>query len=88
MLYKYCEKCKKLKPITKFYKNKTTEDGYANFCCDCEKLRQRKLYDSQFNAVDRNKVQVYYFLKNYKPRAIAREFNYKLKDVRMILAGK
>lgn len=87
MLYKYCGKCKQLKPVTEYSKS-LKGDGYQNNCKECELIRQRKLYDSRFNAVDRNKVQVYYFLKNYKPRAIASKFNYKLKDVRKVLAGK
>jgi len=32
---KKCSKCKKVKPRSKFYKNKVKYDGLSNCCKDC-----------------------------------------------------
>jgi hypothetical protein len=33
---KQCSKCKKLKPLSEFYKNKSTNDGLARWCKECK----------------------------------------------------
>jgi hypothetical protein len=33
---KQCSKCKKLKPFSEFYKNKSTNDGLARWCKECK----------------------------------------------------
>jgi hypothetical protein len=35
---KVCNKCKKEKPISEFYKNRTMRDGYTSQCKECIKL--------------------------------------------------
>lgn len=37
---KTCTKCKKTKDLTEFYKNKTSKDGYGNYCRICKGLYQ------------------------------------------------
>ena len=37
---KKCSSCKKTKPISEFYKNRTTHDGHDNICREC----RRSLY--------------------------------------------
>ena len=34
--HKQCSKCKKLKPFSEFYKNKSTNDGLARWCKECK----------------------------------------------------
>jgi hypothetical protein len=34
--HKQCSKCKKLKPFSEFYKNKSTSDGLARWCKECK----------------------------------------------------
>lgn len=42
---KKCTKCGRELPITEFYKNKATNDGYCYWCKDCMKLNKEK-YDT------------------------------------------
>lgn len=35
MKSKQCSKCKEVKPVTEFYANKTTKDGYQSWCKTC-----------------------------------------------------
>jgi len=37
---KMCSRCNTEKPVSEFYKNKTTSDGYAYYCKACEQARQ------------------------------------------------
>jgi hypothetical protein len=39
---KQCGKCKKVKPVTEFYKNKSTSDGLARWCKECKKQYRRE----------------------------------------------
>ena len=41
---KQCKKCKKNKPLTEFYTDKTTKNGYMNNCktCQSEKRHSKK----------------------------------------------
>lgn len=41
-LYKYCGKCKKLKPVSDFHKGGS--DGYNSRCKECVNERARKYY--------------------------------------------
>lgn len=42
---KKCTKCKMVKPITEFYKNRNSKDGYNYNCKECTKKSQ--LYDKE-----------------------------------------
>lgn len=39
---KQCGKCKQLKPLSEFYKNKSTKDGLARWCKQCKKEYRQK----------------------------------------------
>lgn len=39
---KQCGKCKQLKPLSEFYKNKSTKDGLARWCKRCKKEYRQK----------------------------------------------
>lgn len=42
---KMCTKCKTVKPVTEFYKNRNSKDGYAWNCKQCSKASS--LYDKE-----------------------------------------
>lgn len=44
MKTKFCNKCKKEKPISEFYKNKTRKDGLSFYCKECEGKIKKKWY--------------------------------------------
>jgi hypothetical protein len=39
---KQCGKCKELKPLSDFYKNKSTKDGLARWCKECKRQYSKK----------------------------------------------
>ena len=45
MLYKYCGKCRKLKPVTEFHKGGC--DGYDNYCRECRNKLARDYYEKR-----------------------------------------
>ncbi|MEA0049763.1 hypothetical protein [Escherichia coli] len=60
--YKQCSKCGALLPLSCFYKNKSTKDGYACWCSDCYKHHYQhnkdKIIEQHKEYVDKNKEQV------------------------------
>lgn len=45
---KYCSKCKTLKPVTEFHKNKASKDGLCPVCKECRsetEKEKRKVYN-------------------------------------------
>lgn len=38
---KICSKCGRELPVSKFFKNKATKDGFAVYCKECEKERRK-----------------------------------------------
>lgn len=44
MKSKKCSKCKELKSINEFHKNRTRKDGYEYLCKDCKSKRAKKYY--------------------------------------------
>lgn len=47
MLDKTCSRCKQLKPLGCFYKNKTTNDGYAYECKNCKDSRPNTYWKTE-----------------------------------------
>lgn len=45
VIEKRCTKCKIIKPVTEFYRNRSTKDGYNFNCKDCSK--RMALYDKE-----------------------------------------
>lgn len=56
MKYKRCSKCGEVKPITEFYRDKTSKDGYC-YCCKRCKLVYAKKYNKEHKqeVIERNK---------------------------------
>lgn len=71
---KNCSKCKELKPLEEFSKNKNTPDNRQNRCKKCSALYKRELYnlnpqkhiDDYLKYYHNNKEQVDIVSKNYK----------------------
>ena len=42
---KKCSKCKQLKELTHFFKNKDSKDGYFPWCKECKKVINKRWYD-------------------------------------------
>lgn len=72
-MHKKCPKCKKIKQLTEFNKNKRCKDGLQKYCKICQSYYNRQYYannkDSQSIRVKKNRElsrqKVYNFLKKY-----------------------
>ena len=64
--YKKCSKCGALLPLSSFYKDKKTKDGYACWCSDCYKQYYNKkkadIIEQHREYVNKNREQI----KKYK----------------------
>lgn len=45
--YKRCKRCRKVKPLTEFYKNPLKFKGVFDYCKECAKARQKELRDDR-----------------------------------------
>lgn len=58
MLDKTCSRCKQIKPLTGFYKNRTTKDGYAYECKKCKDSRPNTYWKTEkARAADRERYK-------------------------------
>lgn len=48
---KFCKKCKTTKKIEKFYKTKSTVDGYKNYCKICWKTKNNTQYKKHSESI-------------------------------------
>lgn len=44
---KYCPRCKQIKPVSQFHKNKSRHDGYVGYCIFCANQYLRKYMKSE-----------------------------------------
>jgi len=73
MKEKYCNRCKKIKAINEFSKNKAQKDGYCCWCKDCQKKYKKDYYIKNIE-----KIKKYYIAnkdKRKKYNAIWRKAN-------------
>lgn len=54
------KKCKELKPLSEFNKDKNRKDGYSNRCRECTKLLQRKNYYENKDVYYKRKLERIY----------------------------
>ena len=52
---KQCTKCKEIKPLSEFYKDKNRKDGLYPQCKQCEKERGRKKYNNSKEKIQYNR---------------------------------
>lgn len=48
-IHKKCNICKDIKPLDKFYRNKTLSDGRSRMCAECEKSKRNREQQSEYN---------------------------------------
>ena len=58
MIQKRCSKCGKVKPVTEFYKNRTSKDGLRFWCKECCRQYDRESYK-------KNREKRLNYVKNY-----------------------
>lgn len=82
MKNKRCSKCKEEKLLSEFHKNKAQNDGYNNYCKECDKIRQKKYYQDNKIFVDkkhkikRNKNRWWGILSDIKRRCNNKNFKH------------
>lgn len=62
---KSCTKCKELKPLTEFSKNKTKISGYQSYCKNCEKEYRKTNADKRKEYYQANKENHNKYVKKY-----------------------
>lgn len=77
IISKRCPKCKKIKPISEFYKNRTTKDKYHTQCKECKLQWSRNDYKEHKNGK----------YKKYRLNMHKRSINYKIELIKK-LGGK
>jgi hypothetical protein len=70
MEIKKCSKCKKIKPLEDFYKNKSDSSGYGAYCKECSKTYHKD------NRERRNNQSKEWYKNNYKHRKEYRKTNF------------
>ena len=75
---KRCVRCKKIKKLEEFYKNKTIKDGYNTYCKICHKKHNKKVYyenhahtrtilnNNRRFKMAQTKIKLFEYLKNKK----------------------
>lgn len=69
---KKCCKCKNIKSLSDFYKDKNKKDGYRYNCktCSSRNREHKKLYDLEYRRKNKEKIKEYYkkhYNKKIKP---------------------
>lgn len=78
IISKRCIKCKEIKPINLFNKDKSTKDNHCYTCKDCAKLRTKIWYKTQNGKQRaRERYKIYYYTKRGR-----NAFNKALKKYR------
>lgn len=89
MVSKKCTKCKEVKPHQDYYKDKSSKDGYAYSCIECDKKRvkkyrqenREKFRESQKKWQAKNPAKVKQYAKTNYIRNIRVRQNYNLKKL-------
>ena len=55
--FKICSKCGEIKPISEFYKRKSSKDGLQNNCKDCAKAVRKEHYQTHRDAILNKKAE-------------------------------
>ena len=79
---KTCSKCKQIKPITDFSKNKTNSDGLQHLCKSCESI-VRNNYRNNNKQINTNRIYTENYVKQClkcKQQKLYTEFNKCLRD--------
>lgn len=62
MIKKHCPKCKNIQPISEFWKNKCTSDGYQTYCKSCLRPSNKKWVEE--NKERHQELQRSWYKKN------------------------
>lgn len=66
---KQCTKCKDVKPIDDFYKNKLTSDGHSIYCIPCTKINSQNYFQRKklkLNKIENDKLMKFALMSNYE----------------------
>ena len=55
--FKRCSKCGEIKPISEFYKRKSSKDGLQNNCKDCAKAVRKEHYQTHRDTILKKKAE-------------------------------
>lgn len=69
---KTCFSCKRIKPVSEFYKNRSTKDGFQAACVECQKtqdksesrIKARRVYRKRYKQTDKGKETEKRYLKS------------------------
>jgi len=68
---KTCSKCKRLLPLTAFYRHAKTKDGLQTVCAECQRARSAQPHRKRWrNIIDRCFSPTHREFKNYGGRGI------------------
>lgn len=76
---KVCSKCKCGKPISAFYTDKKSKDGYAYDCRDCVRVRAKAHHDANIGS-HREKMKAHYWKTKDYNNAKCKEYRKAHKD--------
>lgn len=70
IISKRCSKCKEIKPISEFHKNKVRKDGLQGYCKPC-----KKIYEMTYQKTEKGKAAQKRHRKSDKRKASQKRYN-------------
>jgi hypothetical protein len=71
---KRCYRCKQIKPLTEFYKNKSAKDGHQNRCKACSAE-----YGRQYRATEHGRAKTNEWARKYRATERVKQYRHEYK---------